>query len=163
MKTRSQEQLGPRPRDSPLATGATCVLYRYRTVLYRTGTVPYSCRTVPYANILESSRTVLYRTFPYRTGVLWCRSRHPRNIPLLYIGNRVHYFQSTVTVLVLEVNLLDRPFGSLLPSEWGLGFLPWLSMTSPRVSVLYCQSPGSKVQSPKSGVQSPKSRVRGPY
>ena len=58
--------------------------------------------------------------------------------------------------------MLDRPFGSLLPTKWDLGFPPWLSMTSPRVSVQYCQSPGSKVQSPKSEVQSPKSKARGP-
>jgi hypothetical protein len=161
------------------ATGGTCVvlkgekrhvLYRYRTVTYIAvlcPTVPYRSllyRTVPYCAPLcngnPHSITELYRTVPYCNTVAHLAT--PRNIPLLYIGTRAYYFQSTVTVLVLEVNLLDRPFGSLLPSEWGLGFLPWLSMTSPRVSVLYCQSPGSEVQSPKSGVQSLKSKVQSP-
>ena len=94
LKTRNLKQLGPRPRDSPLATGAPCVDFQgktpghvlYRTVPYRalpfsTPVVPYS--TVPYAIILEP--TVLYCTVPSRAVLEYCGAPRdpPRNIPLL--------------------------------------------------------------------------------
>jgi hypothetical protein len=164
-------RLPPRDRcDMCTVPVSYCALpYRYCAVLCSTVpvlccTVPYCAvpyRTVPYCavNVLCHGNPTVSRSYTvrYRTGVLWRRSRPPRNIPLPYTGIRVYYFQSTVSVLsIFKVKLLDRPFGSLLPTEWGLGFPPWLSIHDVPQFYPYRTV---KVQSPKSKVQSPGSKV----
>jgi len=89
LKTRNPKQLGPRPRDSPLATGATCVEFQggkshvlYLTVPYRTVLLTYRTpphRTMPYCTVTYS--TVPYHALLYRNVL--CRG-NPRNITELY-------------------------------------------------------------------------------